>query len=106
MSLIGFRKGYVIEFGCFSPVSGYRLGYCTQVILGSIVLLSCIVFLMIRSSTQVIRRNLHIVCFVVLFNLIYALSFNAYVGQRSEDAAIATNSVFLDLGIDHAIAIN
>ena len=64
-----------LEFGCFSPVSGYRLGYCTQVILGSIVLLSCIVFLMIRSSTQVIRRNLHIVCFVVLFNLIYALSF-------------------------------
>ena len=25
-----------LEFGCFSPVSGYRLGYCTQVILGSI----------------------------------------------------------------------
>ena len=76
-----FRSGAqrLINFGCYLGRSKHRFGYCSQVGLNMIVLAISVAIIAARSLLLHVRRYFHVICFVGLFHLFYALAFAWYM---------------------------
>ena len=76
-----FRSGAqrLINFGCYLRRSKHRFGYCSQVGLNMIVLVISVAIVAARSQLRHVGRYFHVICFVGLFHLFYALAFAWYM---------------------------
>lgn len=76
-----FRNGLqrMIAFGCYLHRSKHRFGYCSQVGLNLIVLALSLALIAIRSQLHRLGRRLHVLCFIILFHLFYALAYAWYM---------------------------
>ncbi len=76
-----FRGGLqrMIAFGCYLRWSKHRFGYCSQVGLNLVVLAAGLALIAARSRLRRFGKSFHVICFVSLFHLFYALAFAWYV---------------------------
>ncbi len=68
----------LINYGCNVPWSRYKYGYCSQVALNLIILACSVTLIAARGHWRHFSRNYHAITFVLLFHVVYALSFAWY----------------------------
>ncbi len=76
-----FRSGAqrLINFSCYLRRSKHRFGYCSQVGLNLIIIAYSVALIASRGHLRHASRYFHLITFVVLFHVIYALSFAWYM---------------------------
>ncbi len=72
-----FRLGakHLIWSGCNYQLSPYAFGHCGQVVLSLIIFVVCLPLLFKGSQFQNNHKNMHIVWYILLFFILYGLSF-------------------------------
>ena len=75
-----FKKGVgsLLGYGCYFEIIVYRYGYCSQIGLSLIILACGVAVLSISLKFSEVLERAHLVWYIVLFHVIYALSFAWY----------------------------
>lgn len=76
-----FRSGAqrLINFACILRKSKHRFGYCSQVGLNLIILACSLALIAVRSHVRHAARHIHVLLFIGIFHLFYALAFAWYM---------------------------